>query len=640
MKNLFYLLFLSLITLLMLPACEQDEPEIDAAFFIKPENPKPGEEITVYYDPDSSNLAEAEEIEMIVYQYSDDLDEAKGIVMRESLDYYKASFQSSENSLGAIITFEGNDLLDNNMNEGYVIHFYGEDNDVLPGSLAGLGVAYNTWGSYYLDLERDREKALSLFEQEFEKNPKIKNDFIEPYLLVVSSVKPDDADKIYNNEIERIEKNENKTEEEITVLINFYTEKENDEKVTELKQQLEELYPESEFLQVERYREIRNESDPVKALALTEQFEKDYPDSKYKVSAYDVVANKYRDNKEFNKTAEFLEKYKDKVHPYRFYSVVIKMLEEDDPDLTTTLEIAKLGVDRNRREIRDPLITQEKYETEKKYQEAREYILGLNLYAYGKVLYEQDKIVNAVPILEEAVNTTDGEEGDINELYVTALYQTEKYDEAMSKIESFISDGKGTSVMKELLKKSYTSAKGNESGFDEYAAKFYEKAKENLTEELQAKMISEPAPGFTLTDLKGNKVSLSEFKDKVVVLDFWATWCGPCIASFPGLQKIVDAYIHEIDVKFLFINAWERVDNKKENAEKFMKENNYTFHVLLDDENSVIEKYKVSGIPTKFVIDKDGNIRFKSVGFQGSADQLVEELSTMIEMLRDKEEVN
>jgi len=65
-----------------------------------------------------------------------------------------------------------------------------------------------------------------------------------------------------------------------------------------------------------------------------------------------------------------------------------------------------------------------------------------------------------------------------------------------------------------------------------------------------------------------------------------------------------------------------------------MTKNNYPFHVLLDTENKVITSFGVDGIPTKFIIDKKGKIRFKSVGFSGSADKLVEELSQMIEMLR------
>jgi peroxiredoxin len=96
------------------------------------------------------------------------------------------------------------------------------------------------------------------------------------------------------------------------------------------------------------------------------------------------------------------------------------------------------------------------------------------------------------------------------------------------------------------------------------------------------------------------------------------------------MQKAVDKYSDDENVEFLFVNTWERVEDKLENARKFITNNNYTFHVLMDTENKVVTDFKVSGIPTKFVIDGNGNIRFKSVGGDDNIDRLVDELTAMI----------
>ena len=120
-----------------------------------------------------------------------------------------------------------------------------------------------------------------------------------------------------------------------------------------------------------------------------------------------------------------------------------------------------------------------------------------------------------------------------------------------------------------------------------------------------------------------------------VIVDFWAAWCGPCKASFPGMQKAVNKYADNENVEFLFLDTWENGKNKEENASKFMTENNYTFNVVMDNDNKAVADYKVDGIPTKFVVDKNGMIRFKSVGFNGSDDALVSELSMMIEMAEE-----
>src|SRR5690554_8083345 len=80
----------------------------------------------------------------------------------------------------------------------------------------------------------------------------------------------------------------------------------------------------------------------------------------------------------------------------------------------------------------------------------------------------------------------------------------------------------------------------------------------------------EPAPDFTLEDLEGNTVSLKDLEGKVVVLDFWATWCAPCIKSFPAMQMAVNKYKDDPEVEFLFINTWEQRDEPKDMIQQLM----------------------------------------------------------------------
>ena len=90
---------------------------------------------------------------------------------------------------------------------------------------------------------------------------------------------------------------------------------------------------------------------------------------------------------------------------------------------------------------------------------------------------------------------------------------------------------------------------------------------------------------------------------------------------------------------FLFIDTWENDSNRVQKVTDFIAKNKYTFHVLYDDAKAkegndfvVVENFKVDGIPTKFVIDRNNNIRFKSVGYNGSTDAIVSELTAMIDM--------
>jgi peroxiredoxin len=100
------------------------------------------------------------------------------------------------------------------------------------------------------------------------------------------------------------------------------------------------------------------------------------------------------------------------------------------------------------------------------------------------------------------------------------------------------------------------------------------------------------------------------------------------------MQKAVDKYKNDKEVVFLFVDTWERVPDPAKTAGDFIASKNYTFQVLLDNENTVVSSFGVQGIPTKFVLDGQGKIRFTSVGFSGSEDGLVEELSLMVESAR------
>jgi len=105
----------------------------------------------------------------------------------------------------------------------------------------------------------------------------------------------------------------------------------------------------------------------------------------------------------------------------------------------------------------------------------------------------------------------------------------------------------------------------------------------------------------------------------MVVLDFWATWCAPCRASFPAMQNLVNEFKGK-EVEFFFVDTFQEgapAEIKKEVA-AFIKKNPCTFNVLLDYKKETSTKYKIEFIPSKIVVDKNGNI----IGINNSADNL------------------
>ena len=132
-----------------------------------------------------------------------------------------------------------------------------------------------------------------------------------------------------------------------------------------------------------------------------------------------------------------------------------------------------------------------------------------------------------------------------------------------------------------------------------------------------------PAPGrtsadFQLQSLEGNEVALSDFKGRPVMVNFWATWCGPCRAEMPYIQQLYeDPEWSGQGLVILAVNIGESAATVK----RFMEENGLTFTVLLDSDTEVGKLYNAAFIPTTYFIDKDGIIQeIKTGSFAGKAD--------------------
>jgi peroxiredoxin len=120
-----------------------------------------------------------------------------------------------------------------------------------------------------------------------------------------------------------------------------------------------------------------------------------------------------------------------------------------------------------------------------------------------------------------------------------------------------------------------------------------------------------PAPNFTLKSLDGTNVKLSELRGNVVLLNFWASWCGPCREEMPLLNKIHKKY-EPLGFTVLGVNVEEQSDA----AKKFIAQRPVDFPILLDNKNKVSKLYDVIAMPTTVVIDRDGNMRFLHQGYQ------------------------
>lgn len=133
------------------------------------------------------------------------------------------------------------------------------------------------------------------------------------------------------------------------------------------------------------------------------------------------------------------------------------------------------------------------------------------------------------------------------------------------------------------------------------------------------------APDFQLPNLDGEALSLNELRGKPVILNFWATWCRPCVTEMPYLQEIHEEYSDE-GLMLLAID----VNESPSQVEEFLQNNNLSLPVLLDIDGAVTKKYRIQVIPTTFFIDGDGVIQEKRMGAFINAAQIEKQLSKIM----------
>jgi pimeloyl-ACP methyl ester carboxylesterase len=329
-----------------------------------------------------------------------------------------------------------------------------------------------------------------------------------------------------------------------------------------------------------------------------------------------------------------------------FYWHIVQIPYRDKqvaPEFIIPYSTAIINEKMNRKRTKSQLYYSPREWKENIYNEWKEALL-----VHAKLKNDCGDSKGAIALLDTLVPYYKMKSAEFNSFYVEMLGRNGRDAEVIAYIKAGLKENAASPEMLELLKRDYAAANGSGEGFDTYLNTL--KFSDGFTAQKQkvlSELINEPIRLFEVEALDGTKVNMSKMKGKILVLDFWATWCAPCKAAMPGMQMAVNKYKDDKDVSFLFVSTMETDKNYKEKIAALLKEKGYNFQVVLDAPdpntkkrellyNTYSKAFKFSGIPQKMIIDGKGRLRWRSTGYGGSPSALADEISFVVDYLKNE----
>ncbi|HEY6866925.1 MAG TPA: TlpA disulfide reductase family protein, partial [Candidatus Eisenbacteria bacterium] len=176
----------------------------------------------------------------------------------------------------------------------------------------------------------------------------------------------------------------------------------------------------------------------------------------------------------------------------------------------------------------------------------------------------------------------------------------------------------------------YVKKYGSLKGLDQRVAAAHQASRRQIA--LEAPRVDEPLPDWTLADLDGKPVALRSLRGKIIVLDFWGSWCGPCRIELPHFEALYQRYRGQ-PIAFLSVNVemQQSVEEHLKRARDFVAKNHYTFPVLPDPDGVAVQAHGIVSYPTLLLVDRAGRVRFRNVGYREGFDEIIAaQLATLI----------
>ena len=667
------LLAVFMATAALLAFAQEDSPTTETYQRLTgiPKPPVAGSTIEFVYHPQGGPLADAKEVAALVYMYNSYKWTLGDAVMTKDGDGWRGSFDIPADCAFMAFLFQDTwsqfaTVKDNNDNKGFIYIVSDSNGQPLPGGnlawgimrkpSAGLGIA-GYFNEGYQEIEQD---ALYFWYQKELQQHQDKAELFFPTMMSIVERQtgerfPEAAEMFFGI----FSKQAKPTESNYIAMENIYRFRlKNADKADSVHQIILSKFPNGWTVRRAAFDQRMREKENFHQK--TVELLKKYPQSEsQKLDAYQpfiyynaarsIVTDYYSGNYDQQELIDLLPEMDFKTVAELFRSSAapfhIKKAVSDD----IILPLATPLIEEMRKKVTDRSYCEGVYMSPRQSDFLARNLLDGHLGTYSDILLCKGKPEEAIKYIGLITPDNRFAMPEVNETHVKALLQIGQAAKVTDVMRQAFQKNAVTPGAIELFKAQYEKEHGNADGFDAYMASMKPKeGMEELKAEIAKKFIKEAYQPFSLKDMNGNTVRSADWKGKVVVLDFWASWCYPCKNAFPGMQMAVDHFKDDPNVLFYFIDTMENSDGYEKKARDYMKEKGFTFNVLFDAKENPRQNGKNQvvfsqmnainhsmAIPRKMFL-KDGFVRLTEEGYGGSPSRLADEVIAAVELLKNE----
>lgn len=476
-------------------------------------------------------------------------------------------------------------------------------------------------------------------------------------LLGVTSVFAQKNEQYKNADPKELIKRTDLTPQELESIQRYYQFDLKDMKrTTELTQLLINKYPKGDFARLTASQQFNKAKSNAEIIAISNNFFKAFPYDEWRThpnkqgfiyySVHRMLGTAYFETKQFEELISFCKPldYKTENEIYRWNimrAYIFHTLGQDTLYQVSTSLVKELIA-----KVNDGSYIEEGvFNKEQAAANASEQ-LDNQLGTHISLLYDMKKYAEAKEYFKYLSARGAYGTADLNEKHLDILLQTGDQATIQPFLEKCVSANTMTPKMLDKLKEIYRVKNKDAAAYETYLASLRsDKEQEELKAHVKENLTNVEYVPFALEDADGKLVRSSDWGNKIVVLDFWATWCKPCIAAFPGMQMVVDKYANDPQVEVYMVGTMQTGDYKQKST-GYVKQQGFRFHLLHDGLNketggqdavfrTFVPFFQSSAIPRKIIL-KDGIMRYTSEGYSGSPSKLADELTYAIELLKSE----